>query len=138
MTNNADAYRIAADALTDKGYGLAEKFLRELADIDHIPPEVGAAWDAAVVKNPGWYPWKDVLPESKRFYASVAEELLNSRRTVPRVWDDLDDVPTNVAVTDCDGDRNVFRDGSWRWLGSTGNWYEAAGGLAPYTEILEG
>ena len=50
----------------------------------------------------------------------------------PRVWSSLLDVPTDVIVTDCDGDR-------WEFSGQLYKWEEGDGGprFRPFTEVIE-
>lgn len=58
---------------------------------------------------------------------------------VPRTWDNLEDVPIDVAVTDRDGDR-IFRSGN-RYVYESGDntlhCYGDPSREVPFTEILE-
>lgn len=69
-----------------------------------------------------------------KLYKVTLEEVRTAR-----VWDNLDDVPADAAVTDSDGDR-IFRSGKrYAYESDAGCMHYISGPLfrSPFTEILE-
>ncbi|MGW4240891.1 hypothetical protein [Nocardia sp. NPDC004722] len=75
--------------------------------------------------------------------APFAQALENAGWTKPpkkaRTWNSLSDVPADVIVTDCEGDRWEYRGGKWG-LGTGGNWgcdaFGSPNTYAPFREYL--
>ncbi|MBN7517063.1 DUF6378 domain-containing protein [Mycobacteroides abscessus] len=74
-------------------------------------------------------------------YAGLTEKLADTVKaeTVPRVWDKIRQVPDDVWVKDCEGDKFIWRDrklyyGSRPW-GDVSIHFD--NGLGPFTEVID-
>lgn len=87
------------------------------------------------VQPGGEGPWEEL-------YSPGAWEGPFKRDSEPRVWDSLADVPHDVVVVDCDGDRWDYRHGHWGFIDkydSNAFWHKTdnpSDWVGPFTEVI--
>lgn len=75
-------------------------------------------------------------------YAGLTEKLVDTAKAgpVPRVWNKIRQVPADVWVEDCEGDKFIWRDGQFYYgphpWGDISPCFDE--NLGPFTEVLDG